>query len=457
MGRSLWELVRREDGVVAVIFAVMAIPFIAMAGWAVDYVRIQHVKDFLQSQVDSAALNATYKENLDALDGTWEDAQWDITYVAVMAEIARAYQVNWASGVTLTHEWITPHADVRVTASAQVPLAFISILPGVSDTQLVQVSAVARVNDIYKDYRIEIADLDYDAGDYNRVWAYCYWRDRPENDPSLPKRTQMVPIADNGGRDSSHRNEYEADRGHPFATRSEDQVQDPILADELAAINVEYPAGIDGRERGLWRQTAGGNSDWREYIYVAPACRDGSELSFRLENVRFSRTQARFWEDEFHEGRNWDGHSRWNFAPSGYGHRARFNYYTDTYYQEDMPGEQYDGLILPDVNNRYVTVGNPARVLETILCDTQEECTTTNYGGIIPYRQANREPHRASQRCDEGKYMYYGWEDRPPGLQGPKGDWNDIAWTDSDYDDIRIVIQCPVTKLIGDRNARLIS
>jgi hypothetical protein len=29
--------------------------------------------------------------------------------------------------------------------------------------------------------------------------------------------------------------------------------------------------------------------------------------------------------------------------------------------------------------------------------------------------------------------MYYGWEDRPPYY----------GWTDRDYDDIRVIVECP--------------
>ena len=45
--------------------------------------------------------------------------------------------------------------------------------------------------------------------------------------------------------------------------------------------------------------------------------------------------------------------------------------------------------------------------------------------------------------------MYYGWEDRPPGMPGHQntgGNWQHVAWTDRDYDDIRIVIACPAWK-----------
>lgn len=454
MGRSFFQLLKREDGVVAVVFAVMAIPFIAMAGWAVDYLRIQHVRDFLQVQVDAAALDATYNTDPDALG--WEEAQWARVHAAARAELARTYQGNWARDVVFEYDWIVPSSQVQVTASAQVPLAFIKILPGVPDVQPIQVSAVAQVNNVVKDYTLKVSELDYDAGDYNRVWAYCYWRNRPNDDPDLPKRTQMVPIADNGGPSESQRNVYRRDEGDAFRFSGSRDIEDAALARELEVIRVNLPLGLDSRERGLWRQTAGGTSNWREYVYVAPMCTGDSELSFRLENVRFSRTQPRYWEDEFGQGMNWDGHSRWDFAPSNYRHKGRFNYYTDTYYEAGVPGEQYDGLKLPSVGNQISQPGAPANILETILCDTEEQCTTTNNGGIIPYRQSNREPMRATESCQEGKFMYYGFEDRPPGLGGPARDWQDIGWTDSDYDDIRIVIQCPVTRTIGDRNARLI-
>src|SRR5690554_2201946 len=85
MGHGMKDFLRREDGVVALIFAVMAIPFIAMGGWAVDYLRMYHVKDYLQSQADAAALTALL-EGVEQED--WEDA--------FRAEISRQYSGSWA-------------------------------------------------------------------------------------------------------------------------------------------------------------------------------------------------------------------------------------------------------------------------------------------------------------------------------------------------------------------------
>ena len=422
MGRSLWDLVRREDGVVAVIFAVMAIPFIAMAGWAVDYVRLQHVREFLQNQVDSAALSAFVEE-----DETWQ-TKWGLVESVALAEIDREYQGSWAQNVILTPDRISDY-DLEVTASALVPLAFMSILPGVPDTQLVSVSATVRFSDV-KEVREppDTSLLDPEAGDFNRLWMYCFWPNRPENDPDLPRRTRMVPVADNGG------SEFLADFDSPPTT--------PGLVSIYNSIATSNPLGLDGVEQGPWRISEGANTNDREYEYMWPDCAQGSFLSFRLENVRFARTQQQYWDT--------------GAAPNNGGDKktGRFNYYTDTFFTLGSTTEQYAGLQGPEP---YVPAGQTVNILETVLCDTIEDCRPASQGGVIP-EGTNRTPQRATGSCDgnQGKYMYYGWEDRPPGLSGTSSNWQHIAWTDRDYDDIRIIIKCPTFETVGERNARLI-
>jgi len=116
----------------------------------------------------------------------------------------------------------------------------------------------------------------------------------------------------------------------------------------------------------------------------------------------------------------------------------RFEYYTDT----EIKNGSYD-----------YDLGD-WKVLETVLCDDVKECKPKSKGGIIPEGK-NRTPVQAKGVCSPGKYIYYGWEDRPPGMSGPSDDWTDIAWTDRDYDDIRIVIGCPTLETVNDRLVRL--
>ena len=85
------------------------------------------------------------------------------------------------------------------------------------------------------------------------------------------------------------------------------------------------------------------------------------------------------------------------------------------------------------------------QILETVLCNTLAECRPVSQGGIIPEGK-ERIQQRASKPCETGKYMYYGWEDRPAGL----------GWTDRDYDDIRVIVECPSMEQVGQRSVRLI-
>jgi hypothetical protein len=132
-------------------------------------------------------------------------------------------------------------------------------------------------------------------------------------------------------------------------------------------------------------------------------------MSFRLYNVRNSRTTKSNWDRAAVE---------------------HYDYHTDTELDQNQ-AETYD-------------LGGWA-ILETVLCPSLEKCKPTNQGGVIPYGK-NRNPVRAREACAPGKFMYYGWEDRPPG----RGD------SDRDYDDIRVIIECPVVTIVGDQTVRLI-
>lgn len=425
------NFLRREDGAVALIFGLMAIPFMALVGWSVDYVRLNHVHDYLQAQVDTAALNALQPDERWELNAMHPEEPWKL---AMEGEVQREYQGDWARNVVVEGEWIAPRRDFRVTANADVPLAFISLLPGIGDTQHVAVFAVARlVEPEEKRSAPESTFLDSEAGDFNRLWMYCYWPSRDENDPSQPKRTQMVPIADNGN------SEFEADFGVGGSGVINDRPVDGTLGDEFDAVIRDYPLGLDGRENGLWRIKSGAGSGNRKYVYYMPNCTGESRLSFRLENVRFARHQPQYWDS--------------GQAPNNGGdrHTGRFNYYTDTTFSAEGV-EQYNDLTHPTTNQ-------PVNIVETVLCDTKDQCRKRSEGGIVPEGK-NRTPQRATGECvstpDNPKYMYYGWEDRPPGQTGQSRGWEDFAWTDGDFDDITIVIECPYFEIDGERNARLI-
>lgn len=145
------------------------------------------------------------------------------------------------------------------------------------------------------------------------------------------------------------------------------------------------------------------------YSFEMPKCESGTFLSYKLLNVRNARKTPSRWDD-----------------PKATG---RYEYFTDTTITAGVENYQLDGV----------------KILENVVCDTMADCQGVSKGGKLPEGK-NRTPKNDTSACVPGKYMYYGWEDRPPGR----------GWTDTDYDDIRVIIDCPVPELKGERRVRLV-
>ncbi len=125
-------------------------------------------------------------------------------------------------------------------------------------------------------------------------------------------------------------------------------------------------------------------------------CGSGEQMSFYFKNVRLARTNPELRRT----GETWHHYSDTTLAANG---ALQYNF-------------QYRDM------------------LETVLCNTREECVPKSEGGILPDgQQRNRLPAVNRDRCEPGKFIAFGMEDRPPY----------IGWSDQDYDDIRMVINCP--------------
>jgi hypothetical protein len=144
------------------------------------------------------------------------------------------------------------------------------------------------------------------------------------------------------------------------------------------------------------------------YNVEMPVCGAGEALSLKLWNVREAK----------HYGDDPDKSTR-----------RQYTYYTDTVIENGV--ESYD-------------LGE-LRLVETVLCDTFEQCKPKSRGGVIPEGK-NRNPQISTATCAPGKFRYYGFEDRPPENGG----------SDRDYDDIRVIIECPVEVLVGPETVRLV-
>ena len=133
--------------------------------------------------------------------------------------------------------------------------------------------------------------------------------------------------------------------------------------------------------------------------FVWPDCADGQSLSFRLYNVRNARTNAA---------------KRAN-PPAG----DVYNHYTDT--------------IIEDGRERFDLGG--LNILETYRCDTLDDCSPQGEG-------VSHNPNHEDRPCVPGKYMYFGWEDRPTG--------------DRDFNDIVFKLTCPTGDTVKYGAARLV-
>lgn len=185
------------------------------------------------------------------------------------------------------------------------------------------------------------------------------------------------------------------------------------LAPEAGDYNEVYaycfdPAGSGAAESRRTQMTLVARNIAPPVRFVWPTCAAGQTLSFRLRNVRDSKREAQL-------GRPLPG--------------AQFNHFSDTV--------MVDGREVFDFAGR--------AILETMRCDTQAECRQTRVGGVVP-AGPGRTPNRETRLCVPGKFMYFGWEDRPPGL----------GWTDQDYDDIVFVLRCPTGLSVAYGATRLV-
>ena len=363
----LKRMLADRAGNVAMIFALSLVPIFGLAGMSVDTARLINVRATLQAEADATALNG-------AVGGPQGNYGAQIT--AMNERVQSAFGNTSLTDLDIAGNW--SGLNFRVDASARVNTVLIHAVPGIGDSVRVSVRSVARLHQPLQQYQVpEVTWLDPEAGDYNRVYVYCFDPD-PNSDKTLEeRRTQRTPLQDNNGRNFLN-------------------------------------------EGFSW-----------------PRCERGETISFELYNVRFSRTNPQRAENPAGPPETF-GNDTGSWCHANHNQRCRYRYFTDTVMVNGV--ERHTGL--------------DYSILETVLCDSQEQCTR-GPESIIPTGR-NRTPQQDTVGCTPGKYMYYGWEDRPPGIPGGTSDWTHRGWTDRDYDDITIVVQCPDYDLEAVRYVRLV-
>ncbi|MGL4729735.1 MAG: TadE/TadG family type IV pilus assembly protein [Bosea sp. (in: a-proteobacteria)] len=330
-----------DEGAVAIIFAMALLPVLSFTGASVDYTSATKHRAALQAAADTAALAGTKTAATDVGRG--------------IEEAKRVFEANLPTGIAGSSASINfdpSKKTINIVGKFNVNTNFLSIV-NINTIPIEVKSSATMLEQVVVTTKDPVASfLDSEAGDYNRIYVYCFDHNR-KNDPDKG-RTQMTPLLDNAG---------------------------------------------------------------TNYKTKIPECKEHETISFRLYNVRNARTNSWMWDNA--PVRKLEKHGYNDLSD------VRYEYFTDT----TVAGNKM----------KYNIEGN-VPILETKICDTATQCRSTAAGGIIPSGK-DRTPTLDEGSCPAGKYVYFGWEDRP----------KDYGWTDGDYDDITYVIECP-QKTISKRN-----
>jgi Flp pilus assembly protein TadG len=369
---SIFKLFAKEqNGNIALLFALTLSPMLGAAGLALDFSRSSNLKTELQSEVDLAALSiARYGievqtgANAATQSSAAKQALIDAKAAQILSQTSTQIASKYASNASysnfqLTGNWMgSAKNEYRIAATADVKNTLSRMMPGTgaSTSILSEAAAMMVVTKQTVTKNPQMRFPGFEAGDYNRIYAYCY--DKTKKTNADKGRSKMSLISSNG----------------------------------------------DGCFNGYC------GPENNNITPVMPVCEGDETLSFRLYNVRGARTSPSKWPE--------------NGAAA-----ERYNHYSDT--DLDVTG-------VATFNFTGAAFGYNAAIpmMESEVCDTMAQCTPGDPASIIQTGK-NRVASVTKKACAPGKFMYIGWEDRPV-LPAPY-----TQWTDGDYDDIRVVYECP--------------
>jgi len=345
-GRVMNAFLKDARGNVAVLLALVSLPMMGLAGAAVDYSRANSVKESLRKFSDKVALSVASSE----------DPTTSTKFLAGAEYSLRGVVSHDIENIKIDGYWLD-NANYKVSISADVPVTILSRIPGLP--KYISTGAVTIANRSAPRFQTVLpamAMLDPEAGDYNRLYMYCFNPARVGDEDK--GRGEPVPFADNAS--TTH-------------------------------FDVELPQ-----------------------------CEAGEYVGYMLRNVRSARAHPSRWDDPSQEV---------------------YEYYTDSFLNPvtHVLHHQMKGYRIHDGTRREEIDMSHSGILETVLCRNKLECRPRREGGVIPDHQRGREPLTATEPCEQGMYMYFGWEDRPVHPQGHPH----RGWSDEDYDDIRLIVSCP--------------
>jgi len=383
-------------GNIAVVLVLSAVPIVGAMGVATDISSASNVRSILQIEADAAVLEvvkaaaeteaaaASSKKSRSEREAIVESrtAQIKATRIAILNSRLPSERV---SDIDLRGQWVDKEkTEYTYAASASVKRYF--TIDGISSlgssTQIVAVAAAKLDMKTSSSFFVpELKPSSFEASSYNRIYAYCF--DEARKSSSDGGRSKMTPVASNG-------------------------MYGPGGALEMAT----NPAFTNVK---------------------MPTCGATETLSWRLYHVYDKRVSPDGWpKDVFNSATQlWDKVDASSVTI--------YNHYSDTKINPATKLEEY--AFRGDVYG----FNFPINILEVVVCDSIEKCTPKAAGSEIPSGK-NRAPVAQNAPCSTGKYMYMGWEDLPFLPKDPSlNDYssaNSFRRTDSDYNDISIVVKC---------------
>jgi Flp pilus assembly protein TadG len=441
-----------ERGNIALLFGLTLVPVVSAAGVAVDYSTASNMRTAIQSEADAAALDAAKAAvdiHTDPAHSSKTPAQRQALVDAKIPQVMAARKTmvdarnSTGGNVTFTGSWDdTLKTQYKVVASINAPKRFRLLSSDATTPVAATAVAVMKYNALLKPGKPEMIRPGFNAGDYNRLFAYCY--NKNEADPAK-RRTQMTAVTSNGS--SGSKMEVEDAEIFKNVTMPEcDYDKGETVSWRLLNIRdsrthkPNWPIDIKGTQIATYY--VNGAVTW-SVTYVDGVTTTMTTGGTATGAVRETKT-TEVWRSDLPTGLN---NSSTNPQT-----RQVYNHYSDTIVNADTGLESFQ--FTGDQMGYYA----PLNMMETVVCSTKDLCNPDKPGSIVP-KGSNRTPTPATTKCEPGKFLYIGFEDRPYVPGRPSSDystWGSGYWTDRDYEDITFVISCPSLEITDyTRSVRL--
>ncbi|WP_152048996.1 TadE/TadG family type IV pilus assembly protein, partial [Aureimonas psammosilenae] len=182
MLRDIWK---DKTANFAIVTALAAVPLVGAMGLAVDFGRSVNAKSIAQDRADEAMLSVARQGPA----GT-DRSLFNFIQAAIADDTG-------LQNVTVTGRWTTVN-EFTVDIEGKLPLSLARVLPVGQSDMTVKVSSTGRYKQATQKAKApQTAQLDPEAGDYNKIDAYCFNKEKRAS--STGGRSQFVSIADNGG------------------------------------------------------------------------------------------------------------------------------------------------------------------------------------------------------------------------------------------------------------------